>query len=142
MFRRRFLTNFYIVSSMSSNKDVSNLNPRSSSPLNQSVKSSIHQFYCNLCFVPLVTGTNSHRPSFITSCGHFYCELCAQTSKTNFFHRFSFSIDFSALRKVFQGSPTNCKICQSSLSNLTCFDLRKVFIEKTHYFLISFSSFS
>lgn len=44
-------------------------------------KSPINQFYCNLCFSPLINPQNLNRASFVTSCGHFYCEQCAQTSK-------------------------------------------------------------
>jgi hypothetical protein len=46
-------------------------------------KSPINQFYCNICFCPLMTFQNINRASFVTSCGHFYCEQCAQSSKTN-----------------------------------------------------------
>jgi len=44
-------------------------------------KSPINQFYCNICFCPLINSQNINRASFVTSCGHFYCEQCAQTSK-------------------------------------------------------------
>jgi len=45
-------------------------------------KSPINQFYCNICFCPLINSQNINRASFVTSCGHFYCEQCAQTSKS------------------------------------------------------------
>lgn len=43
-------------------------------------KSPINQFYCNICFCPLIISQNLNRASFVTSCGHFYCEQCAQSS--------------------------------------------------------------
>jgi hypothetical protein len=49
------------------------------------LKSPINQFYCNLCFCPLINSQNINRASFVTSCGHFYCEQCAQSSKTTEF---------------------------------------------------------
>ena len=48
---------------------------------NKIFKSPLNQFYCNLCFCPLIQPQNINRASFVTSCGHFYCEQCAQTSK-------------------------------------------------------------
>jgi len=51
------------------------------SPQNKSYKSPINQFYCNICFTPLVNIQNINRASFVTNCGHFYCEQCAQTSR-------------------------------------------------------------
>ncbi|CAF1686826.1 unnamed protein product [Adineta ricciae] len=51
----------------------------------KSFKSPINQFYCNICFCPLMTVQNMNCASFVTSCGHFYCELCAQTSKLDSF---------------------------------------------------------
>jgi hypothetical protein len=54
-------------------------NPSCSSQT-KNVKSPLNQFYCNICFCPLMTLQNINRASFVTSCGHFYCEQCAQTS--------------------------------------------------------------
>jgi hypothetical protein len=101
----------------------------------------ISQFYCNLCFVPLMATYNIHRASFVTSCGHFYCEQCAQTSRNehclwpcrwmNTIHVvYSFSCFFPVVIVVqaFQGVMPTCKICQYSSTNLTCMDLRKVIV--------------
>jgi hypothetical protein len=90
-------------------------------------KSPINQFYCNICFCPLMNNQNINRASFVTSCGHFYCEQCAQTStkKTNYLNLFNFYF-FSI--KAFQGLMPTCKICQCSSTNLTCMDLRKVWV--------------
>ena len=51
----------------------------------KSFKSPINQFFCNICFCPLMTVQNMNCASFVTSCGHFYCEPCAQTSKLDSF---------------------------------------------------------
>jgi len=67
--------------------------------------SPVNQFFCNVCFCPLMTLINASRASFVTSCGHFYCDQCAQST--------------------FQGLMPTCKLCQCSSSNLTCMDLRK-----------------
>ncbi|CAF4296104.1 unnamed protein product [Rotaria socialis] len=80
-------------------------NNRISSSQTKSLKSPINQFYCNICFCPLMIHQNMNRASFVTSCGHFYCEQCGQTT--------------------FQGLMPTCKICQCSSTNLTCMDLRK-----------------
>ena len=53
------------------------------------IKSPLNQFYCNICFCPLMTSQNINRASFVTSCGHFYCEQCAQTSRIKFESKFS-----------------------------------------------------
>ncbi len=60
-----------------------NPNPTGSSQT-KNFKSPINQFYCNICFCPLIHSQNINRASFVTSCGHFYCEQCAQTSKNLF----------------------------------------------------------
>jgi hypothetical protein len=59
-----------------------NNNQLTSSPTTKNFKSPINQFYCNICFCSLLNSQNINRASFVTSCGHFYCEQCAQTSKT------------------------------------------------------------
>ncbi|CAF0763009.1 unnamed protein product [Adineta steineri] len=85
-------------------QNIGNNNQLTSSQT-KNFKSPINQFYCNLCFCPLMIPQNINRASFVTSCGHFYCEQCAQTT--------------------FQGLMPTCKICQCSSTNLTCMDLRK-----------------
>jgi hypothetical protein len=55
-------------------------NNQSCSSQTKTIKSPLNQFYCNLCFCPLMTSQNINRASFVTSCGHFYCEQCAQSS--------------------------------------------------------------
>ncbi|CAF2837197.1 unnamed protein product [Rotaria sp. Silwood2] len=81
-----------------------NKNQLSSSQI-KNLKTPINQFYCNICFCPLMIPQNINRASFVTSCGHFYCEQCGQST--------------------FQGLMPTCKICQCSSTNLTCMDLRK-----------------
>lgn len=89
----------------------------------KSVKSPINQFYCNICFGPLMVPQNIHRASFVTSCGHFYCEPCAQSSTQSNDVRGDILFLSS---EAFQGLMPTCKICQCSSANLTCLDLRKV----------------
>lgn len=47
----------------------------------KTLKSPINQFYCNICFCPLMIPQNINRASFVTNCGHFYCEQCGQSSR-------------------------------------------------------------
>jgi len=74
-----------VSSSMSvilSRQGGGNNNNQPSSSQIKNFKSPINQFYCNICFCPLMTSQSINRASFVTSCGHFYCEQCAQSSKT------------------------------------------------------------
>ncbi|CAF0945733.1 unnamed protein product [Rotaria sordida] len=87
-----------------SNNNNNNNNQLSASQT-KNLKSPINQFYCNICFCPLMIPQNINRASFVTSCGHFYCEQCGQST--------------------FQGLMPTCKICQCSSTSLTCMDLRK-----------------
>lgn len=114
-----------------SRQTVGTVNPLTASQT-KSFKSPVNQFFCNICFCPLMTPANIGRASFVTSCGHFYCEQCAQTST-----RDQCSVE-SVLQRVyrsfvaFQGLMPTCKICQCSSTNLTCMDLRKVrFVRRT-----------
>ncbi len=96
-----------------------NNNNQTCSSQTKNNKFPISQFYCNICFCLLLNSQNINRASFVTSCGHFYCEQCAQASKTNSFSE----ILFNFLIKTFQGLMPTCKICQCSSTNLTWMDL-------------------
>jgi len=66
---------------ISRQNEGNNTNNQLCSSQTKHYKSPINQFYCNICFCPLMINQNINRASFVTSCGHFYCEQCAQTSK-------------------------------------------------------------